>query len=48
MIVAVGVLSPATIWVMPRRFVDDLRQSFPHHTFLDAWDRDVIDKQLGY
>jgi phosphoglycerate dehydrogenase-like enzyme len=42
MIVAVGVISPATIWVMPRHFVDDLRRAFPHHTFLDAWDRESL------
>ena len=46
MIVAVGVISPAPIWVMPRRFVDDLRRAFPHHTFLDAWDRETLRQLL--
>jgi len=46
MIVAVGVISPATIWVMPRHFVDDLRRAFPQHTFLDAWDRESLRELL--
>jgi phosphoglycerate dehydrogenase-like enzyme len=46
MIVLVGVTSPAAAWVMPRRFVDRLRDDFPHHTFLDAWDRDTIRRLL--
>src|SRR5262245_14959054 len=46
MIVVVGVISPAAIWVMPRRFVDDLRRSFPQHQFLDAWDRDTLRRLL--
>jgi phosphoglycerate dehydrogenase-like enzyme len=44
--IVVGVISPAAIWVMPRRFVDDLRRAFPHHTFLDAWDRDTLRQLL--
>jgi D-2-hydroxyacid dehydrogenase (NADP+) len=40
--IVIGVISPASIWVMPRHFVDDLRRVFPHHTFLDAWDRDAL------
>jgi D-2-hydroxyacid dehydrogenase (NADP+) len=40
--IVVGVISPAPIWVMPRRFVDELRHTFPQHTFLDAWDRDTL------
>src|SRR5437867_8067898 len=40
--IVVGVISPAAIWVMPRRFVDDLRRDFPQQTFLDAWDRDAL------
>jgi phosphoglycerate dehydrogenase-like enzyme len=40
--VVIGVISPAAIWVMPRRFVDDLRRSFSQHTFFDAWDRDTL------
>ena len=46
MVVVVGVISPAAIWVMPRRFVDDLRRSFPQHQFLDAWDRDTLRRLL--
>jgi phosphoglycerate dehydrogenase-like enzyme len=44
--VVVGVISPAAIWVMPRRFVDDLRAAFPHHAFLDAWDRETLRRLL--
>ena len=44
--VVVGVISPAAIWVMPRPFVDRLRAAFPHHTFLDAWDRDTLRRLL--
>jgi phosphoglycerate dehydrogenase-like enzyme len=31
---------------MPRQFVDRLRRDFPHHTFLDAWDRDTLRRLL--
>ena len=44
--VVVGVISPAAAWIMPRRFVDDLRRDFPQHTFLDAWDRDTLRRLL--
>jgi phosphoglycerate dehydrogenase-like enzyme len=44
--VVVGVISPAPAWVMPRQFVDQLRRDFPHHTFLDAWDRDTLRRLL--
>lgn len=44
--VLVGVISPAAIWVMPRQFVDQLRQDFPQHTFLEAWDRDALRRLL--
>jgi phosphoglycerate dehydrogenase-like enzyme len=44
--VVVGVISPAAIWVMPRHFVDQLRQDFPQHTFLEAWDRDTLRRLL--
>ena len=40
--VLVGVISPAAAWVMPRRFVEDLRREFPQHRFLDAWDRGSV------
>ena len=46
MIVVVSVISPAPAWVMPRRFVDQLRHDFPQHTFLDAWDRDALRRLL--
>jgi phosphoglycerate dehydrogenase-like enzyme len=44
--VLVGVISPATIWIIPRQFVDQLRRDFPQHTFLEAWDRDAIRRRL--
>ena len=44
--VVVAVISPAASWVMPRHFVGQLRQSFPQHTFLDAWDRDALRRLL--
>lgn len=46
MTIVVGVISPAAIWVMPRRFVDDLRAQFPQHTFLEAWDRETLRQLL--
>jgi phosphoglycerate dehydrogenase-like enzyme len=46
MIILVGVISPAAAWVMPRRYVDQLRREFPQHTFLDAWDRDTLRRLL--
>ena len=44
--VVVGVISPAPAWVMPRRFVNQLRSDFPEHTFLDAWDRETLRRLL--
>lgn len=44
--VLVGVISPAAIWVLPRRFVDQLRRDFPQHTFDEAWDREAIRELL--
>ncbi len=46
MIILVGVISPAPIWVLPKSFVDRLRADFPHHSFLEAWDREAIRRQL--
>jgi phosphoglycerate dehydrogenase-like enzyme len=46
MVVLVGVISPAPAWVMPRQHVDRLRAEFPHHTFLEAWDRAALRRQL--
>jgi phosphoglycerate dehydrogenase-like enzyme len=45
-IILVGVISPAAIWVLPHTFVDQLRRDFPHHTFLEAWDRDTLRRLL--
>ena len=44
--VVVAVISPAPAWVMPRRFVDQLRADFPQHAFLDAWDRETLRRLL--
>ena len=44
--ILVGVISPAPIWVLPKSFVEKLRAEFPHHRFLDAWDRDAIRRTL--
>src|SRR5947207_6625886 len=44
--ILVAVISPAAAWVMPRRFVDQLRLQFPQHTFLDAWDRETLRRLL--
>jgi phosphoglycerate dehydrogenase-like enzyme len=46
MIILVGVISPAAAWVMPRRYIDQLRREFPQHTVLDAWDRDTLRRLL--
>ena len=40
--VVIGVVSPAEAWVLPRRFVDDLRREFSAHTFIDVWDREAL------
>lgn len=44
--ILIGVISPAPVWVLPRRYVDRLRAEFPQHTFLDAWDREAIARLL--
>ena len=44
--VVIGVISPAPAWVLPRRFVDQLRLEFPQHTFFDAWDRETLRRLL--
>ena len=46
MTVLVAVISPAPAWILPRQYVDQLRRSFPHHAFLDAWDRDTLRRLL--
>src|SRR5262249_60254370 len=37
---------PVAAWLLPRRFVADLRRDFPQHAFLDAWDRDTLRRLL--
>src|SRR5436309_2009762 len=44
--ILVAVISSAAAWIMPRQFVDQLRRDFPHHTFLDAWDRETLRRLL--
>jgi phosphoglycerate dehydrogenase-like enzyme len=44
--VLVGVISPAAVWILPKHFVDTLRAQFPQHSFLEAWDREAIRRQL--
>ena len=44
--VLVGVISPAAIWIIPRRFVDRIRREFPRHNILEAWDREAIRQLL--
>ena len=44
--VAIGVVSSSAAWVLPRRYVDQLRRQFPQHTFLEAWDRDALRQAL--
>ena len=44
--IAVGVISPAPAWILPRHFVDQLRRDFPQHTVLDAWDRHALRRVL--
>ena len=44
--VAVGVISPSAAWVIPRAYVEALRRDFPHHTFLEAWDRETLRRVL--
>jgi phosphoglycerate dehydrogenase-like enzyme len=44
--VLVGVISPVTAWILPRRFIDELRRAFPKHEFIDVWDADAIRRTL--
>jgi phosphoglycerate dehydrogenase-like enzyme len=44
--IAVAVVSATQAWVMPRQFVDELRREFPHHTFIDAPDRNHLPDAL--
>jgi D-2-hydroxyacid dehydrogenase (NADP+) len=40
--IAIGVVSPESAWVLPRRLVPVLRSQFPQHEFLEAWDRAAL------
>lgn len=44
--IVVGVVHPNQAWVLPRPFVDELRREFPHHTFIDVWDRETLRQAL--
>jgi D-2-hydroxyacid dehydrogenase (NADP+) len=44
--IVVGVISPNTAWVLPRTYVEQLRREFPHHRFIDVWDRDALRRAL--
>jgi phosphoglycerate dehydrogenase-like enzyme len=44
--IVVGVVHPNAAWVLPRRFVDELRRDFPQHAFIDAWDRNTLRQVL--
>jgi phosphoglycerate dehydrogenase-like enzyme len=44
--ILVGVISPFEAWILPRQFVDYLREAFPQHTFVEAWDREAIRRHL--
>ena len=44
--VLVGVISPFEAWILPRPFVDRLREEFPQHTFVDVWDEEGIRRNL--
>src|SRR5918996_6039872 len=46
--VLVAVYSAGPAWTLPRRFVDELRREFPHHTFLDAWDQASVERHVGH
>ena len=42
--VLIAFLSQNKAWVLPRRFVEQLRRDFPHHVFLDVWDQPTLDR----
>src|SRR5262245_26997766 len=44
--IVVGIVHPNQAWVLPRPFVDELRRDFPHHTFIDVWDRETLRQAL--
>jgi phosphoglycerate dehydrogenase-like enzyme len=44
--IVVGVISPNTAWVLPRTYVEQLRREFPHHRFIDVWDREALRRAL--
>jgi phosphoglycerate dehydrogenase-like enzyme len=40
--IVIGVISPNTAWVLPPEHVERLRRDFPHHQFVDVWNRDSL------
>jgi phosphoglycerate dehydrogenase-like enzyme len=44
--IVIGVVHPNQAWILPRPFVDELRRDFPHHTFIDVWDREMLRQAL--
>jgi phosphoglycerate dehydrogenase-like enzyme len=40
--IVIGVFSPSVAWTLPKKFVGELRDRFPRHTFVDVWDRDAL------
>jgi len=46
MIVLVAFVESPKAWTLPPRFLDDLRRDFPQHTFLEAWDREALERHL--
>jgi phosphoglycerate dehydrogenase-like enzyme len=46
MIVLVAFVQSPKAWTLPRAFLDGLRRDFPQHTFLEAWDREALERHL--
>ena len=46
--ILVGVISPVPAWILPRRFIDELRRAFPEHEFVDVWNADAIRRTLPH
>ncbi len=44
--VLLAFISSNQAWVLPRRFVEQLRHDFPQHTFLEAWDAGTLERLL--
>lgn len=45
--VLVAFVTPNPTWVLPRRFLEQLRRHFPQHTFLEAWDDEALTRLVG-